>query len=255
MQHINKLPNPSEGTIIVDDFLTACWTGEEYIGANYDQLPKPSLRQFLLVEQKNLCCYCMKSLNDDHTTTLEHIAPHNCNKTEFDKYTIPVIVQNVIHQSLFIRTAQFVAPGLYPHDIAYHNLIVSCNSKSHCNNYRGDRFINCFFYDNLIVEKLEYDQEGNVFSSHYLDDLEIVGISINPLLILLRKIWFELAKTKESVEDVTEDDILEIVAEIAVGERLQRTINDFWGNPSKKADLFRYKWFFDYYKNKINNNN
>lgn len=252
MQCVNKQPNPGLGTTIIDNFLNTCWNGVEYITAYYDNLPKPPIRQFLINEQNGMCCYCMKSLADNHTTTLEHIAPHHCDANEFNKYTLPIITQNAIHQSLFDRTTQLIAPGLYPHDIAYHNLLASCDSKTHCNNYRGDRFINSLFYDSLVAQRVEYDEEGNVFSSQYIDDLEIVGISTNPLLILLRKIWHELAKKKVSVDDVTEDDILEVVAEIALAEKFQTTINDFWDNPSKKTDLLRYSWFFDYYKNLIN---
>jgi hypothetical protein len=196
----------------------------------------------------------MKSLVNDHTTTLEHIAPHQCDVVEFNKYNFPAIVQNVTHSSLFDRAMHLVIPGLYPHDIAYHNLLASCDSKSHCNNYRGERFINCPFYDNLISQKVEYDEEGNAFSAEYLDDLEIVGISVNPSLIVTRKIWFELAKRKNTFDDVTNDDILEVIAEITVTDKFQTVLNDFWVLPPEKTGLVKYKWFFDYYKQQQNNN-
>ncbi|MBK7443139.1 MAG: hypothetical protein IPI65_16985 [Bacteroidetes bacterium] len=197
----------------------------------------------------------MKQLTNDHTTSLEHIAPHHCSTVEFNKYTQPVIVQNVVHRSLFNRGVILVIPGIYPHDIAYHNLLASCNSKSHCNHHRDNNFINCFFYDHQITHKVLYDSEGNVFSSEYIEDLETIGISINQLLIVFRKIWYELAKTKESVGDVLEDDILEVVAEITISDKFPVTINDFWGSPSKISELMKYKWFFEYYKNQLNNKN
>lgn len=251
MQYIDKTINENNGKQIVNNLLEECWVDELYLDANYDTLSKPKFRQplvaLLLNEQKEVCCYCMKQLSNNNKTTLEHIIPHKGNLNVFNKYNSPILINNVIHKDLFNRTINQIS-ALYPHDIAYHNLVASCDSKSNCNNYRDDNFINPFFYDSEVVNKVEYDIKGNVYSSEYLDDLATSGISTSVELIIYREIWHKLSMQKESPEDVTDDDILEVVATMQIEKKFERKLNDFWDSPSKRPDLLKYKWFFSYYK-------
>jgi len=254
MLFINKAINPILGTSVIDTFLGLCWNGAQYIGADYNTLPKNEIKTILLNEQANICCYCMRQLLNNYTTTLEHVAPHQASIEEFDMYTSPFIVANVLHKSLFDRTTQLIPPAQYPHDISYHNLVASCDSNSHCNHYRGDCLILPLFYDNTVQTKVEYDDQGQVFSAEYLDTLAAVGVSTNNELVIFRRIWSELSNIKDDPEDVTEDDILEIIASMQTEVKYERTLNNFWGNPSKKPDLLKYQWFFHYYK-QLNNAN
>ena len=254
MQYIDKSIRENEGKQIVNSLLNDCWNDNGYVGADYDTLCKPVYKKpfidLLLDEQSKFCCYCMRELDK---TTLEHIIPQSASIQEFDKYISEILTNNVIHKDNFDKSNHVIPPAKYPHDIAYHNLIVSCDGNSHCNHHRGDNFIKTLFYDIEICQKVEYDSKGNAFSVEYFDDLETIGISTNPLLIIYRKILCEFAKIKESIEEISDDDILEIVATISLEDKYQNTLNNFWDSPSKRPDLLKYRWFFNYYKNKHNN--
>jgi hypothetical protein len=253
MQYIDKTVNENSGTQIVNNLLEQCWADDKYLNANYETLSKPEFRQpfiaILLNEQKDVCCYCMKQLGNNNKTTLEHIIPHKSNLTDFNKYTSSILINNVVHKDLFVKNFHLIPPPKYPHDIAYHNLVASCDSKSNCNNYREDDIITPFFYDAEVVNKIEYDIKGNAYSYEYLHDLATAGISTSPELIIFREIWHKLSKQKESPDDVTDDDILEVVATMQIEKKFERKLNDFWDSPSKRPDLLKYKWFFFYYKN------
>lgn len=262
MKYIDKSINPNEGTTIVNQLLADSWNGEtnRYDGADYDGLKKPKYKnqftQILLNEQNNLCCYCMKAL-EFAKTTLEHIIPQEVSVTNFSKYVvvdglvIDEFINHVIHKDVFDRNTCTIPPVLYPHDIAYHNLVASCNSNKSCNHYRSDKFIKPLMYDADIENKVEYDKEGIAFSAEhdYGEELAAIGISTNHELKMYRKIWKELATEKESPDEVTDEDIELVVLTLENDEKHPNMLNNFYGKPSKKEDLKKFKWFFDYYKN------
>lgn len=258
MQYIGKSINSNNGTQIIDDLLRQCWISSEYKDANYDTLSKPNFRlpfvDELLQEQNSYCCYCMKLLENNHKTTLEHIIPQKADIVEFSKYNDPILTINVIHKESFDKNSNIIPPVRYPHDIAYHNLVASCDSKSNCNNFRKNSLIVPFFYDINIENKIEYDSEGNAFSLDYIDYFALTGISTSAELIIFRKIWYELSKLRNTTDDVTDDDILVVVASMVLEKKFERKLNDFWGNPSKRPELLKYKWFFHYYKQRNNIN-
>ncbi len=105
-----------------------------------------------------------------------------------------------------------------------------------------------FMYNQNIAIMVEYDNQGNAYCSDYIDELAKVGISTNPELKMYRKIWQELAKEKDNIDDVTEEDI-ELIVLTLDDTKNEKLLTNFYGNPSKKPDLLKYKWFFHYYKN------
>lgn len=256
MQYIDKSISPNNGAQIVDNLLSQCWINSEYKDANYGTLSKPEFRvpfvDVLLQEQNSFCCYCMKLLENNHKTTLEHIIPQKVDIVEFNKYLDPILTINVIHKEYFDKKTNIIPPDKYPHDIAYHNLVASCDSKSNCNNFRKNNLIIPFFYDSNIENKIEYDNEGNTFNFEYFDYLELTGISTSAELIIFRKIWYELSKVKNDSDDITDEDILEVVASMELEKRFERKLNDFWDSPSKRPELLKFKWFFQYYKQQKN---
>ncbi len=249
MQHIDKTVRQNEAVAIIDNLLNDCWMDTEYSEANYGTLSKPKYRkpfvEILLQEQKYVCCYCMKLLENDHHTTLEHIAPHHCTAAEFNKYTTVEITQHVIHTTGFNYSYHLVSPPKYPHDIAYHNLLACCKQ---CNNTRDITFIQEFVYDPNVTTEIEYDEQGIAFSFKYNDELRIVGISTNPDLVLFRNLWAFFAKTKANAAEVTNEDIDTKILEMVGMTGDEKLLENMFGNPSKKDDLLKYKWFFKYYK-------
>lgn len=250
MLHIDKTVKQKEAVAIIDNLLNDCWIVTKYSEANYSTLSKPKYRkpfvEILLQEQKGLCCYCMKILSNDHHTTLEHIAPHHCTALEFDKYTAVEITKHVTHISGFNYYDHIVSPPKYPHDIAYHNLLVCCKD---CNNTRDITFIRQFVYDPNITIEIEYDKQGIAYSFKYNDELSIVGISTNPNLILYRNLWALFAESKANASEVTYEDIENKILEMVGSTGDEKLLENLFGTPSQKDELLKYKWFFDYYKN------
>lgn len=261
MKHINKSTHQIAGNGVIDNLLRECWIDEQacYANADYDnglcdnrKTSKQDLMGVLLENQNHLCCYCMKHLMADQTTTLEHIIPHNIpSQEDFEEYLIcPELTDNVIFRDNFEREIQVIPPQKYPHDIAYHNLVASCDSKIHCNNYRKSKFVRPLFYDSEIEDKIEYDAQGQIGSTEYSEELSKLGLLKNGELIIYRLMWSELARTRASVNDVTEEDIETQVFTMIDNPKFERLLNNFIGTPSKKEELLKYKWFFYYYKNR-----
>lgn len=255
MKYIDKTTNSAAANQIVDSLLTNCWNEEEtcYLGADYEGLSQTQYRDpivaSMLKEQSNLCCYCLKEIHNGDTT-LEHIIPHNVKEADFQNYLlVDELTNNVIYKNGFNLNVKHIPPAKYPHDIAYHNLIASCNNNSNCNHYRKSKFIYPFIYDPNIESKVEYDSEGIAFSAEYLDALAATGISTNPLLKIYRKIWKILSAEKNESNEVTNDDIELTILTLEGDTKFTQLLSNFYDNPSKKDDLLKYKWFFDYYKN------
>jgi hypothetical protein len=135
MKFIDKTLNQINGNNLLNVFLTSRWNNitNRYISIGYSnqefrQNLRPNLKQLLLNEQSNLCCYCMRQINNDDTTTLEHIVPQSTSTiAELNQYThFAIINDNVCLQSVFdnATTQQNTPP--FPLEIAYENLTASC---------------------------------------------------------------------------------------------------------------------------------
>lgn len=253
MQYIDKLKYAKAGTRIADELLEESWNESDgcYYGADYDGLSKPrykkELIRLLLAEQHDVCCYCMKNI-DATDVCVEHIISQAACSDEVEPYfSAPELIQNVVHRSVFDFTTHRIPPEKYPHDIAYHNLIASCKSLAHCNNYRGKRPIKPLVYDPQIHNAILYDKQGNLFSENYSSDCDSLGL-FTRLLRSYRRIWYHLSHLGDA-ESITENDIERTLIEWAGEPDFVNIIEDFYGEPSKRNDLLKYKWFYFYYKN------
>ncbi|MFM8362190.1 MAG: hypothetical protein ACKOA4_05790 [Haliscomenobacter sp.] len=191
----------------------------------------------------------MKDLHLDHTTTMEHVIPESADMDTFLAYDHPFFTDHVVFKGDFDRHEHIIPPVLYPHDIAYHNLIASCNSNAHCNHRRGNTYLQPLVYDEAIADQVEYDKLGRVYSDIYSDELDTLGISTNADLILYRRMWAKIVQQGIALNDIA-DQILEILWELWEDEydpEQIRIIDNFFGNPSKEQDFLRYRWFHDYY--------
>ena len=257
MEYINKATHSLPGNIIIDELLDKCWilAQSRYVNADYenglkaDRARKIALVNLLLENQANLCCYCMKVIQADDTT-LEHIIPDSTNSQDkFDEYNgTPELDDNVIWDKSFDRKTKTIPPAEYPHDIAYYNLVASCDSDEHCNHFRGSTFIKPLFYDVDVKEKVIYDKQGRGGSDNYTAELNTLGLSGNEDLRIFRKLWGKLAENFDTVEDVGEDDVKSLVYDMIGEASFNRKLENFAGQPSQREVLMKYKWFFDYYK-------
>lgn len=84
--------------------------------------PKTKLREALITEQGNLCCYCQVQITDNSDSHIEHFKPRSCPAAE---------------------------------DLNYNNLHASCNNPQHCGRKKDD------WYDpELMISPLDSDCEA-----------------------------------------------------------------------------------------------
>jgi len=256
MQYIDKSKHRQTGNKIVDKLLEDAWsvTEKTYKGADYEGLRKPEYADpfilLILLEQNDLCCYCMKKIAQQNIT-LEHIIPHKIKLADSDLpryFRNSELANHVIHKANFNRTTKQVPPEKYPHDIAYSNLVGSCDSNTHCNHYRGDKSIAVLFYDTQIAQKIQYDKTGRIDTEEYEDTCGELGVLANKKLRLIRKIWRIFSVKITDIQILTDDRIDEEVYELIDDPDYEQLIEDFTGNPSYKNELRAYDWFYNYYK-------
>ena len=164
-------------------------TESEYFGYNYDNftLIKTEIRDILVNEQNKLCCYCKKELKFDTSTTIEHIIPQKPQSTcDFSGYHI-----QCIFPSVFVKTKRDIPNSKLenlPHDISYYNILACCQK---CNSERGNIDIKPFVFDIDVKQKFQYDIDGNIFSTEYLNEIATIGLA-DDYYLKNRKIWKQL---------------------------------------------------------------
>lgn len=129
------------------DFENNAWSKTEktYHGYCYDNLDfKGNIKTILSREQKDRCCYCMGDISINNTT-LEHVYPQKPSSGDnLENYRVTCIdAQNFNNK---IRKIPNNAGTNLPHDISYYNLVASCDSKTSCNNKRGNQPITPLFF-------------------------------------------------------------------------------------------------------------
>jgi 5-methylcytosine-specific restriction endonuclease McrA len=249
MEFIEK--DTTKGCYLIDAFLEKAWNEHEneYIYLNYDNFiyKNSAFKLVLLEEQKNLCSYCMRHINKDNLTC-EHLIPQKLNKNEKQNelaYYLSVIGQWVVHKKDFDYNNKIIPPLKYPHDIAYHNLVASCDK---CNNNRNDEPIKFWMYDSTIKLTTEYAPNGFLVNEQYQDCFDLVKLN-SDFLKKIRCIWYFLASEFNSVDDVNGDSLEEYLYSMASNENIP-FIEDFIGNKNNQKTILDYKYFFDYFKNK-----
>ena len=253
MQRINK--NTLAGNLVIDGVLNTAWSIEEgrYEGNIYygllNEESKGNLRTLFLKEQGNKCCYCLKEITQEEIT-IEHIIPQKVSEEEFNSYlTVPELSTQVIHKNAFDRSTLNIPPERYPHDLGYNNLIASCDSSTHCNNKRGNAFISPFMYDDTLLQDISYEPFGSVFTT----TTEIDALKLNnDFLKMVRRLWHLIAKKIDTLDEILNQNTLQNILDELIINEGEKYIETFTGETSKVSEVYRYKWFFNYYK--LNNN-
>lgn len=173
-----------KGHQIVNRFLREAWNEQDgqYVNCTYASFKRNhKMERLLYREQHGFCCYCMRHLEVNQHTSLEHVMPHSSvtkqNKIDFKKINYykrfnKNFKRNVIYKHLNGTKRKWRSGPLYPHFCAYENLVLSCDgslfidedkdkklypSKIHlcCNEHRGNKLIVPLFFipniNDLIV--------------------------------------------------------------------------------------------------------
>lgn len=269
MRYINKALNQNHGNDLLNSFLNRKWDNITnsynsigYSSQEFRQNLRPELKQLLLNEQNNLCCYCMRQLNNDNTT-LEHIVPKSTNtQAELDLYThFEIIGNNVCLQSLFENAVIQLNTPPFPLEIAYENLTASCignfpgGATYHiCNHKRGSNFIKPLFYVSTIETDITYRKAGVLFSPESDYDESIITLNLNyDSLENIRQVWYHISvenisKIENANTEVDRNEILTVNLISLPQARRNRLIADFKSETFWNI-LLQYKWFYEYYRN------
>jgi hypothetical protein len=248
MQRIVK--NTPVGNAIIDNVLYSAWSTDEnrYEGDIYYGLIGSDNRALLvnsfLAEQHSKCCYCMKDIVA-HEVTIEHIIPQKATLVDFNSYLTVDEFSTLLHKEIFDRNNWIIPPARYPHDLGYNNLIASCNSSSHCNNKRGKVYIDPFMYSDVMITTIYYEQNGSMFTESV--NVEALHLN-NDFLKMIRKLWFLISKKLENLAGINDAVQLQSMVDEVIYNENERFIETFSGEASKVSELFKYKWFFNYYK-------
>ncbi|WEK70978.1 MAG: hypothetical protein P0Y62_05330 [Candidatus Chryseobacterium colombiense] len=218
----------------------------QYIDYTYSKFSptKQIIRNLLIDEQKEKCCYCLKILEKNNSTTLEHIYPQNPNaSSSLATYSIMCIDNRVFDYS--VQNIPSSNLDNLPHDISYYNLLACC---SKCNGERGNKDIIPFIFDSIVKTKFLYDDQGNIFSSQYFNEIVSIGLA-GDYYKRNRKIWRQLKNNVGNNPIPTDintlkNEIRTIASALYLVESDPYYL-DLITDEDKVKDTIKYKYFFD----------
>ena len=186
----------------------------------------------------------LKSLEKNNSTTIEHIYPQNPNITShFGSYSINCIDRKAFNYS--IQNIPNANLDNLPHDISYYNLLACC---SNCNSQRGNNDIVPFIFDSTVKSKFFYDDDGNIFSSQYFNEIVSIGLA-DIYYKRNRKIWRQLKKELGSNSFLINKNILKEKIK-AIASALYLADNDIYylkiiSDEDTVIDSMKYIYFFN----------
>ena len=291
MEYIDKTKGALQAHSLLSDFLSRCKIDGFSVSDDlYSKMKSDRdtnilnadttyniLKKQLLEESNNRCCYCMRNIKMDNDTTLEHIIPNKVSsKEEYNQYlSFGFSWPKVIFSKDFLSNSSFDL-DVFPHTIAYENLIPSCNGKfaknnsndvhAHdkrepkcCNNKRGNKFIIPFVLNLQMVREFKYRKDGYVtwpvnscldederirLSQNHKDTIEELGLNC-PELVAIRKIWYFLSSEKIDCSINNRDDIIYSILkdEFLIEEEISMLLN--FSNDNYWCLLNEYNYFND----------
>lgn len=253
----------------VAGFIKRQWSEDSnrYINISYNDIDKSEYRKFCLKEQNNFCCYCSRQIDDSSATELEHIIPRSKKTDEIvlGKYFehSDILAKNIVLQDVFKSSDQIQTPPPFPHHIAYHNIVASCNGKTFeesdeftCNRARKDDFIPPF---NVMEDCITYLQDGTVLYSMDITKSEyIASLNLNKQVLKdIRRLWFLLAKSDIPFEEIqqatTESDYRRILTLCTATSRFKRATDDAlrlsFSTKAKWNVFITFQYFYHFFGN------
>ena len=240
----------------------------KYQNISYEAIKNPAhvFKQFFVAEQEGKCCYCCRSIKNDTNTELEHIIPRAKESVEeFERYYSfsKILRDNVVPQNDFVSAVVRLYPPPFPHHIAYHNILGSCNGRTFeqgenftcCNRERKDDFIPPF---NLMLNSVGYLPDGTIV---YLNDLTNRGyfenLNLNKdILNKIRRLWYLFSLSNLTLDNIMDGQFTQTISEkitaFAIG--LSNTpvddlnLTETFSNENAWSVFKEYSFFFNYYR-------
>lgn len=204
---------------------------------------KNTIKGLLLDEQNNLCCYCMKELEKNDSSSIEHLYPNNPQPHNiFLNYGIACTEKSVFDFSS--RQIPVANIDNLPHDISYYNIIACCIK---CNGTRDTKEIRPFVFDSNVKNEFAYNNTGSIFSLKYQDEITKIDLA-NDFYVNYRRLWKHIAKTNTASIFSNSNKLKDIVKKAALAlfiETKSIFYIDFMNNGLKVKEAIDYKYFFD----------
>ncbi|TKJ93279.1 TIGR02646 family protein [Paenibacillus sp. CFBP13512] len=156
------------------------------ISINYKDIPdiiKCELKESIITEQNYVCCYCGVEVSIENSH-IEHHKP----KDRFPKM-----------------------------ELAYENLLVSCNSKSHCGHKKANWYVENETVSPLAKDcnlKFKYTEDGQIIASNDKDSCTTntimnLGLNIAKLNAIRSKIIEGIMYLIEQEENISLEDLID----------------------------------------------
>lgn len=204
---------------------------------------KNTIKGLLIDEQNNLCCYCMKELEKNDSSSIEHLYPNNPQPHNiFINYGITCIEKRLFN----LNSKQIPIATLInlPHDISYYNLLACCKK---CNKTRDTKEIKPFIFDSNVKNEFAYNYTGSIFSLKYQDEITKIDLA-NDFYVNYRRLWKHIAKTNTILIFSNSSKLKDIVKKAALALYIETKsifYIDFMNNGLKVKEAINYKYFFD----------
>lgn len=268
MQFIDKnnSTNKSTADAVVDNFITNQRAlGKEPIYFLFGNTRyKNQLRDLLIEEQSYLCCYCMRELLKDETTTMEHVIPKGFNQSELNLYIskYPSYFTEVVHRDCFTNSS--TTPP-YPHQVAYQNIVASCKgildemseSSYCCNNKRRRGEIHPIMFNDSVEQYVEYIAlSGEIRSCNTADkssiDSTISNLGLNnDTLKEIRYLWALTAKKETLIQPSTNKrDAIQSLFGTDLFSAIPIAYKKYFKTEYYWKLLHSYRWFEGYFQRK-----
>lgn len=215
MLYIDKDKDERKGNAITDDYLNQeCLTVDpitqqaryqniDYAGSFSSGGYRKRMLRLGSQSQQKYCCYCLRKMGREDAANLEHIIPQSATETA------PYETYNGLSHEKTILTSQYISKANqqrppYPHTVAWHNLVVSCNgcfpagtsgSSQCCNHARSSKLAPPVYYLKDIEAHVNYMKDGSIraIDKDVQYTIEAARLNCQPLKEI-RKLWFLLRK-------------------------------------------------------------
>ena len=174
---------------LIDSYIFA---GMTYYKA-LDKVQRDGIRTLLSDEQSHRCAFCMQL--QTRGETVEHVIPQGIRLQDFaNAYRKGNYQPQFVHQDSYNRTPQ---AGLYPHTLAYGNLVMACGA---CNRAKWERVIKPSFFDN--PSGITYQDDGvALYGADCLE--ENIRAHLNgSTFTKYRALWCAIKRTRITVAQV-----------------------------------------------------
>lgn len=203
------------------------------------------MKDVLQAEQKSFCAYCMRVLVGG---TNDHVIPRSIREDRFQgamrkgRFRTDMVHTRTWDKNIHMRDGRI---NYYPHDLAYGNLVLSCEE---CNSLKDNKVIKPIFFDNPTG--VSYETSGKMIMAADALCPELRASLNEKYNIRWRYLW---CKTKEAgISDVEVCNATNMMERIKLLKQIlgRDSLSDDeqrWISNANWRIFISFRWFYSYY--------